>query len=342
MRRGAADRGRRRRTLSRLTVLASLALVGVAFCPVDAQESADARRLDRGRATVLYYPADSRLAATVAQQVIVDDSFPGLAKPKNHVTIAIAPDRRRFREWIGPGAPEWGAAVTFPESNRIVLQGSAAPADAGDPTETLRHELAHLALHEQMGDLPPRWFDEGYASVAAHEWRREDLIAANLGLAWHGMPTLDQLEEEFQGGNTSAEEAYALAYRAVTDLAELGGRDGLAPLFTNWKRTGSLDRAIRVSYGITLSEFEQRWRDRTRRRYGGLALMGNLAVAGLLIGFVLLPLYLARRRRDRRRLAAMVAADALAESIEADDSLATLLDTSAGGTDPARRPEEPS
>jgi hypothetical protein len=325
MRRGPEGRGRRRRALSRFRFLVGLASLVGSDAWGQAPEPTDALRLDRGRATVLYYQSDSRLAASIAQQVVADDSFPGLPKPTSHVIIAIAPDGRRFREWIGPGVPEWGAAVAFPESNRIVLQGSSAPSSAGDPLETLRHELAHLALHEQLGDLPPRWFDEGYASVAAHEWGREDAVAANLGLAWHGMPTLDQLEQEFEGGSTSAQEAYALAYRAVMDLAELGGSDGLAPLFNAWKRTRSLDGAVRLSYGITLSEFERRWRDRTRRRYGGLALVGNLAVAGVLTGFILIPLYLARRRRDRRRLAVMVAADAAAEAAAANNPIAELL-----------------
>lgn len=282
-------------------------------------------RLDSGRATVVYYPSDARLAKSVLAEIVADDSFPGLPRPTHHVLVAIAPDRTRFREWVGPTAPEWGAAVAFPESNRIVLQGSSAPSEAGDPLETLRHELAHLALHETLGDLPPRWFDEGYASAAAHEWRREDGVAANLGLAWRGMPTLEELEQRFEGGSTAAQEAYALAYRAVMDLAELGGAEGLAPLLANWKRTRSLERAVRSTYGITLTEFEQRWRDRTRRRYGGLALMGNLAIAGVLIGLIVVPLFLARRRRDRRKLGAMVAADQAAEAAAAKNPIADLL-----------------
>jgi hypothetical protein len=300
-------------------------LTGAALPAVSQSIPAAPLRLDSGRATVVYYPADARLANTIAARVANADSFPGLPRPRAHVLIAIAPDRQHFREWVGPTAPEWGAAVASPESNRIVLQGSSAASDAGDPVETLRHELAHLALHEALGDLAPRWFDEGYASVAAHEWRREDAVAANLGLAWRGMPTLDVLEQEFEGGSTRAEEAYALAYRAVADLGDLGGAQGLAPLFANWKRTRSLDRAVRLTYGITLTEFEQRWRDRTRRRYGGLALMGDLALTGVLIAFLVLPLYLARRRRDRRRLIAMVAADQAAEAAAAKNPIADLL-----------------
>ena len=75
--------------------------------------------------------------------------------------------------------------------------------DAGDPLEVWRHELAHLALHEYLGDLPPRWFDEGYASYAAREWKREDALAANIALAVRGMPTFDELDAQFGEGATT-------------------------------------------------------------------------------------------------------------------------------------------
>jgi hypothetical protein len=275
--------------------------------------------------------------------VINADSFPDIPRPKARILVALAPDDQRFREWVGPFAPEWGAAVAFPESNRIIMQGKSAGSDAGDPLETFRHELAHLALHEAMGNLPPRWFDEGYASWAAREWSREDLLATNLGLAWRGMPTLEQLDERFRGGSTSAQEAYALAYRAVADLAALGGDDGLQPLLESWKKEGSLERAIRRTYGITLATFEEQWQRRTRRRYGMLAVVSNLAVASAVLGLILLPLYLARRRRDRARLAAMVVADARAEAAAAAaDPLSELLDVTSQDAGDSPGPARPS
>ena len=291
----------------------------------------------------MFYPSEARLARTVAGLVINADSFPGIPRPTAKILVALAPDEARFREWVGPFAPEWGAAVAFPGSNRIIMQGSSAGADAGNPLETFRHELAHLALHEAMGDLPPRWFDEGYASWAAHEWNREDILATNVGLAWRGMPTLEELNDRFQHGSTSAQEAYALAYRAVADLAELGGERGLAPLFDKWKEQGSLEKAVRLTYGITLTDFEQRWQSRTKRRYGALALFSNLALGGVLISLVLLPLYLARRRRDRARLAAMVVADAKAEAAAREaDPLSELLDPTSQNTGTPPGPSPPS
>lgn len=271
-------------------------------------------RLDRGRFTAVYYPADRTLAVTVVDYAVGLDTFPGLPRPRQRILIAIAPNRRLFREWIGPGAPEWGAAIAFPVSRRIVMQGRSAGSDAGDPRETLRHELAHLALHEDLDERAPRWFDEGYASYAAHEWRREDALTTNFALALRGMPTFEELERQFTGPASVVAAAYALSYRAVTDLADLDAIHGLALFFADWKTTGSMDKAMRAAYGMTLADFETRWRTRTRRRYGGLALFGDVTVAGLVLLLLVGPLQVARRRRDRERMRVMRAAEEVAEA----------------------------
>ena len=299
--------------------------IGEPRAPRHQQRASAEQRLDRGRFTIIYFPADQPLARGLIDRALASDSFPGLPRPRQHVLIAIAPDERRFREWIGPSAPEWGAAVAFPESRRIVMQGRAAGSDAGDPAEVLRHELAHLALHEALGDLPPRWFDEGYASYAARELERNEVLAANFALALRGMPSFDELDERFTGGSGAAQAAYALAYRAVDDLASLDRQRGLALVFARWKETGSLDRALRAALGITLAGFERDWQQRTRRRYGGLALFSDLTLAGLFVLVIITPLYLARRKRDRLRMAQLRAADAAAAKAEKDAILDALL-----------------
>jgi len=295
-------------------------------------------RIDRGRFTAVFYPSEAKLAVSLLEYAQASDTFPGLPRPTQQVLLAIAPDRDRFREWVGPGAPEWGAAITFPESRRVVMQGKKGGTEAGDPREVFRHELAHLALHEYLGDLPPRWFDEGYASYSAREWRREDALAANLALALRGTPTFAELDADLSAGATTAQNAYALAYRAVVELAALDPDRGLAPFFASWKREQSLDRALRRTFGMTLSGFEQYSQQLTRRRYGALALVSDVTVGGLVLLIIIFPLYLARRRRDRRRMAELRAADEAAEW-EARTSLLALL---LGGDDePKTRDETP-
>jgi hypothetical protein len=291
---------------------------------VRAQQDAP-ERLDRGRFTAVFYPSERALAKSLLDYASANDSFPGLPRPTQRVLLALAPDRRRFREWVGPAAPEWGAAITFPESQRVIMQGRSAGSEAGNPREVFRHEVAHLALHEFLGDSPTRWFDEGYASYAAREWTREDALAANIALAWRGTPTFDELDAQFSAGTTAAQNAYALAYRALVELAALDTARGLAPFFAAWKQQGSLDRAVRTTYGITLNGFEQRWRQRTRRRYGALGIIGNFTLAGVIVMLAVFPLYLARRQRDKKRLAALVAADEAAERAARASAIEALL-----------------
>jgi hypothetical protein len=296
-------------------------------------------RIDRGRFTAVTDSGDALLARSLLESAMRTDSFPGLPRPRNHVILLIAPDDRHFREWLGANAPEWGAAFAFPESSRILMQGRRAGSDAGDPQQVFRHELAHLALHEALGDLPPRWFDEGYASYAANEWSREDVLATNLALVLRRIPSLDSLDAGFATGASRASAAYALSYRAVAELAALGGDRGLALFFRYWKETGSMDLAVRNAFGWTLPRFEQEWQRKTRQRYGGLALAADLSIIGAATMLALLPLYIVRRQRDRRRMEALVAADRVAER----DAriLAELLGEGSGATIPSG-PEPPS
>ncbi|GLC26475.1 peptidase MA family metallohydrolase [Roseisolibacter agri] len=298
------------RVLPLLALLASLAL---AQGSRDSLVPRGAERFDAGRFTVVAYPADRPLARSLLAEAQRRDTFPGLPRPHARVLIAVAPDARRFRDWIGPAAPEWGAAIAFPALQRIVMQGRTAGSDAGDPRSVLRHELAHLALHEALGDLPPRWFDEGYASFAAGEWGRDETLATNLTLLARGMPTLDTLEAGFYEGAAEAEASYALAFRAVSDLSELDRERGLTLFFRYWKETGRFDAAVRQAYGITATAFEKQWQERTRRRYGMLALVANLSLATSIFLVAFLPLWIMRRRRDRRRLEALRQADEIAE-----------------------------
>jgi len=70
---------------------------------------------------------------------------------------------------------------------------------------------------------------------------------------------------------------------------------------------------------------EQRWQQRTRRRYGALALVGDFAVGGLLLLVLVFPLYVARRQRNRQRLAALLAADEAAERAARRSAIDALL-----------------
>jgi hypothetical protein len=335
LRRNAGD-GRNRRGSHALTAPRVLAwlMVLFLFAPLrpggapPAQEPrvpSGAERIDGGRFTFVAYPRDLQLARAMLAESMARDTFPGLPRPVSRVAITIAPDAERFRRLIGATAPEWGAAIAFPDEHAIVMQGSRANSSAGDPSVTLRHELAHIALHETLGNLPPRWFDEGYATYAAGESGRDDVLATNFALVLRGMPSLESLDALFTGGASRAQQGYALAHRAVAEMAGLDRERGLTLFFRYWRDTRSMDVALRRAYGLTEDEFEKRWRSATRRRYGALALFADVTLGALFLLLLIGPLWVMRRRRDRQRLALLRAADEAQERRERESALASLL-----------------
>jgi hypothetical protein len=221
--------------------------------------------------------------------------------------------------------------VAFPQLRRIVVQGSAASSSAGDPLVILRHELAHLALHEAMGNLPPRWFDEGYASVAAGEWNREQAFETSLALIWRTLPDFDSLDVGFYRGAGEASWHYAIAHRVVSELSSLDRERGLTNFFRYWRESASFEVALREAFGITSTQFNRHWKSATRRRYGALALVTNISVFVGILVVLLGPLLIKRRRRDKRRLEAMRADDARQEAAARASALEALLQLEASG-----------
>lgn len=295
-----------------------------------------ARVFRAGRIAVVAFAPEERLARALLADALARDSFPGLARPRDTVTVMLAPDAATFREWAGGGAPEWGGAFAFPGERLIVMQGRDAGADAGEPRQTLRHELAHLALAEGLGAGVPRWFDEGYASVAAGEWGRDEVLATSVGLVWRGAPTLRGLDSLFQAGPDRASRAYALAHHAVAELQAMGRERGLSLLFEHWRAQGAFEPALRLAYGMSGGDFERAWGRKVRRQYGVLALGADVALLTAILSFFLAPLWWQKRKRQRERLERLRAADALQEARERESALAALLGETPGRVTTAR------
>ena len=269
-----------------------------------------AERIDGGKFTVLFYPSDRSFAAAMHAAAIARDSFPWLPRSTSRIVIMIAPDNATFLEWAGPSAGAVTAAVAFVDQHRVVMRGPRAPPFAGDPRQTLRHELAHIALFDHLGARSPRWFDEGYASLAAGEERNDGFLAVNAALLFRRMPGLSALDSLLTSSRPTVSRAgYTLSLRAVTDLARIDPVHGLEPLFAAWRVRGSFDLALRRAFALTSEDFERQWQSRTRWTFAFLAIAGDsaalLAVAMLALAPALLPGYLSRRRLQRARLEEM-------------------------------------
>ncbi len=220
------------------------------------------------------------------------------------ILIYLAPDQAAF-DSLAPGVPDWSGAIAFAEGDRIVLP-TFAPRAGGVPLPTvLRHELAHVALNRHLGAGAPRWFHEGYAQLASRSWGARNAWTLRFAILIGRTPSLESLSLDFRTGRIDAEQAYMLSYTAVEYLYRLGGTRGFTRLLEAWREQGDLDAAIRRTYGVTLGQFERMWRQDVGRRFGWLLVLAQTTVYWTLLTILLLVMGYWKKRRDKRKLAAM-------------------------------------
>ncbi|HEX3236106.1 MAG TPA: hypothetical protein VHR41_18060 [Gemmatimonadales bacterium] len=250
--------------------------------------------------TAVAWPAQSRLAADLAREAGRPADWPGLGRRiPGPLRLIVVPDARRLDSLTSGRAPHWGAAIALPDTRTILLR-----ADGEDLSRTLRHELAHLALHEAVAVRVPLWFDEGYAGWAAGEWDRFGSLELNLAVVRGAIPDLGSLDGALRGSASTADAAYALAVSAVAELARRNPSGTLQPLLSRLEAGTDFEAAVRATTGLSLGRFEEQWQRTTRQRYS----VGTWLIAGggwLVLALVILGLRQVRRRADRVRRAAL-------------------------------------
>lgn len=259
---------------------------------------------------VLHASAHAALAREAMSALRTPRRMPGLgsvAAPEG-TTLVLAPSPAAFAEATGGRAPEWAGGVAIPDLGRIVVPAYPQPGvDRRGAAATLRHEIAHLVVHERLPAPAPRWFDEGYAEVSSGSWDASAAWTLRVALLLGEAPPLDSLTLAWPRGEGRARLAYLLSATMVDHLRRRTGDEGFALLLENWRREGTLDRAVRVTWGMTMGQLEDEWRASVRSRYGWLSVAANVGAVwfvAMLLAFVAL---IPRRRRNRARMRAMEA-----------------------------------
>lgn len=253
-----------------------------------------------GRVTVVGRPAELNVGMALAEQADGAVTLPGLGRrqlpPFSLIVVRGSADYTRFSRGL---APAWGAAITVPSARTILLR-----LDAGDPLQLLRHELAHLAMHDAVRGRVPRWFDEGFATWAAGEFDRLDGFDLHLAVAGGDSLTWSSVNRTLASPVGNPSRAYALAATSVLMLARVNPTGTLTPLFDLLASGVPFDTAVLRTTGRSVDRFEEAWAKDTRYRYGALAwtlgLLPWLVILGLTVVGVVL-----RKRRDVPRRAAL-------------------------------------
>jgi len=253
-----------------------------------------------GQVTVVTWPGQRSLGIELARRAGRPTEWPGLGRrTPGPLQLILVPDGSQFASLSSGRAPEWGAGIALPGARTILLR-----ADRDDLYGTLRHELAHLALHQAVKGRVPLWFDEGYASWAAAEWDRLGVLDLNLAVVRGAVPDLRGLDGALRGSASTADAAYALAVSVVTELARRNPSGSLTPLLQRLEAGEDFDAAVLATTGLTMSQFDTQWRRAIRQRYSLATWL--LAGGGWgVLAFSMWALVRIRRRADLPRRAAL-------------------------------------
>jgi len=270
------------------------------------------RELAGPRVRLRYAPRDSLVALRVLDLLDGQPPLPALEPgvPAG-VTAVLAHTAAAFDQLTGGSVPEWRAGVAVPELDLLIVPTGEGPRIL-DPQGlgVLRHEWAHLGLHQTLGDLRvPRWFDEGYAQWASGGWDVTEAWRLRVLLAIGRLPPLDSLSLAWPRDRASAEGAYLLGASAVSYLLGESGERGLSLFLTRWRAGGSFDEALRSTFGVTPGQFEEDWRRHVKRRYGWLFVASRSAVFWMVLALVLLLMVRVRQVRNRERMARLRAGE---------------------------------
>ena len=251
------------------------------------------------------------LAESVLGQLLEQAPLPALpAGVPESASVYLAPDEASFRALTGGAVPDWSAAVALPAAAVLVIPVYASERTrGGDRPRVLRHEWAHLGLHDYLGERRvPRWFDEGYAEWASG-WDASRGWLLRLLLATGRAPPLDSLTLDWPRDAASARAAYLLSATALEYLVVESGVRGLELMLGRWREGGSFEDALRATYGVTSGQLESHWRRYVKSRYGWFVILSQSVVLWGVLGGLLLLLFGVRRRRDRERMARLRAAE---------------------------------
>ncbi len=264
------------------------------------------------RLRVVHWEGDEGRANQAIQVLERFPDLPGLPPglPSSAV-IYLAPDRETFDALTGGQVPHWGAGVAIPSRSRIVIPLFGNPWTGGDvEARTLRHEWAHLGLHEYLTGLRiPRWFDEGYAQWSSGGWDVGAMWRLRVALARGTAPPLDSLSLVWPRERADAELAYLLSASAVSFLIQDSGARGMEVFLSRWAETRDFEGSFRRTFGLATGTFETRWVRHVKQRYGWVLMFQNSVVFWGILGLILIVLFRIRRRRDRERMAALRATE---------------------------------
>jgi hypothetical protein len=233
-----------------------------------------------------------------------------------HVRIARTPGEMSTLAPEGAPYPKYASGVAYSEIGLVLLTLTPVHPNAlDDVNEVFRHELAHVALGDAVGDgrRVPYWFNEGLAVHLSGEsslLRLRTLWSATLS---GRLIPLERLDASFPADAGAADLAYSESADVVRFLLRQQERERFPRLIERVHDGQSFAAALRDAYGLDFVSLEYEWREEIARKYS----FWPVLFSGTVVWFGVLGLFVVawhkRRRRSRRTLEQWAREEARAE-----------------------------
>ncbi|WP_164016696.1 peptidase MA family metallohydrolase [Pyxidicoccus trucidator] len=234
---------------------------------------------------------------------ILGRDWPGVTE------IRLGKDRAEFEALALPGGrpPSWAVALAYPAHQIILL--NARSLHEPDGQQTLRHELAHVALGQLAKDWP-RWFQEGVAqNVTGERYSLTHYSALFRAVTQERVFTFEDLEDDWPDHPADVEVAYAQSAAFIAHLSGKFGPEAMGLLVDGVRNGEPFEQAFGKAFRISLSLEEKDWREGLAARYGWLPLTTSSALLWLVASALCVAAYVRRRQQKEARLAEMAAQD---------------------------------
>jgi hypothetical protein len=237
--------------------------------PVYAQDS-DILLLQKNGLTVFFYQGLGSAAeeAVKIYPVIKKDLEKTLAWEIDFIpALLLVRDKDTFQRMVNNTII---VAYAVPEKGLMVIDYSMMNIDPFTFESTLKHELCHLLLHENIppGNLP-RWLDEGIAQWVsgglADILMNKHSVLDQIALS-NRYISLKSLDRQFPEDEKQLILAYAESKGVIDYIIREYGLNGILTLLDYLKNGDGIDSAILKSYSISFDEFEGRWYDSLKKR----------------------------------------------------------------------------
>ena len=182
-------------------------------------------------------------------------------EPAGHPRYVLVEDYAGMRRKGSPTAPRWAVAIARPDDVMIFRLDLVDQQPSRRLELVADHEIIHQLLNHLGGPRLPRWFEEGLCTSYAGVPFLEAPSSIELTAAAGALPRLDETRILFLGNATEAAKAYEMGDRAVRYLLATQGEQGMRRLLAHVRRGTAFEDAFRLATGITLQEFEDRWRE---------------------------------------------------------------------------------